>query len=137
MRGAHEHSAPPSVNCIPRTPGCSVTSAVNRSRAGTAAKKTVGFKFSDDRQHEAFVRLAASRGKSPGLYAQEICVQALRAGTAPSVAHPDLARELAEIRKAMAQSVLVLLVRAGNVSEREALQWVSENWLADGTGGVR
>lgn len=114
-----------------------MSSRVNRTHAEPAAKKTVGFKFPDERLREAFVRLAASRGKSPGQLARDICVEALRNETGSAVPSPNISDELGDIRRAMAESIQVLLISAGTQSQQAAERWVRKTWTPSDRGGAR
>lgn len=111
-----------------------MTSVVYKSRKRKSVSKPVSFRFADAEECAAFVRLARSKGVSAGELARQLARQALsHPETLPTSSRAS--SELTELRRALAEALLVLFIKSAGVSQADAVRWFERHWPV-GDGGA-
>lgn len=112
-----------------------MSSAVNSSRRSGGTSKPVAFRFKNRIEHAAFERLASQRRMTAGRLARELACAALESNPA-SVVGPHLADDIADLRRALAEALLVLFIKSAGVSQTDAVQWFTTHWPPERNTGA-
>ena len=112
-----------------------MSSAVNRSRTSGGTSKPVAFRFKSRQERAAFERLASQHGTTAGRLAGELARAALESNPESAVA-PHLADEIADLRRALAEALLVLFIKSAGVSQVDAVKWFTKHWPPERNAGV-